>query len=211
MAWMNLRFVIRTGMNWGSVVRRRYETSADKPFTAIARENARSALTELQGMTARYTVHVALLGLIYLVFAGLTVLNIRASSSSEHGAPLLNSIVKEIFPASIAIPALLLIIGIGHAACRRRLKPMAAWAVIAAGAIPGLLVFDNYAVECDVSREIRRQIHLKLSAREAASLSTRERTCPTFFSYRRESDHKPQIVTGAADMIHGIQVSFGAQ
>ena len=162
-------------------------------------------------MTARHTVHAAFLGLIYLVFAGLTVLNIRASSSSEHGDPLVNSIVDEMFPASIAVPAVLLFIGIGHAAFRRRLRPMAAWAVIAAGALPGLLVFDNYAVECDVSREVRRQIRVKLSAREAASLSTRERTCPTFFSYRRESDHEPQIVTGAADMIHGIQVSFGAQ
>jgi len=80
-----------------------------------------------------------------------------------------------------------------------------------AAAIPMLVVFDNYVTECGVAKEVSRQIHLRLSARELATLSTPEWTCPTFYSYKRDSDGQWAVVSGHASFVHGVEVAFGTQ
>lgn len=159
---------------------------------------------------AGYMVHKVALACVYMTFATLTAINI-VSSRADSEAGLLDGIVGVIFPASLAIPIPMLIVGVASSVFRRSAKPLIAWAIVSAASIPMLLVFDNYALECDVSREVRRRIHLELSVRERASLRTPESTCPTFFSYKRDSDSQWAVVTGAADFWHGPQVSFTTQ
>lgn len=162
-------------------------------------------------MMRKYIVNIVCVSLIYFFFASLTVVIVNGSVGNEFGAPFVESVAREVFPSSMLFPLLLLTIGVGECVLRRSIKPLAAWVTTSVASLPVLIVFDNYTVECDVSREITRQIQAKLTAQEIASLSSPESVCPTFFSYKRDSDGKWAVVSGAATFIRGTKVWFGTQ
>lgn len=162
-------------------------------------------------MTRKYTVHIVCLSFICFFFVSLTVVIVNGSVGNEFGDPFVESVAREVFPSSILFPLLMLTFGVGECVLRKSIKPLAVWAITSAASLPVLIVFDNYTVECDVSREITRQIQAKLTVQEIASLSSPESVCPTFFSYKRDSDGKWAVVSGGATFIRGTKVWFGTQ
>jgi hypothetical protein len=162
-------------------------------------------------MTDQHTWHKRVIAAAYLIFSLMTIFIIASSNSSQSGEIFGSGVIRVAFLQAPTIPALILVFGFLHAVFKRSMKTFMAWFLIFLGCMPALFLFYNYAIECDVSSEIKRQIYSTLTAGEIASVNSPDFICPTFFSYRRESDGEWAVVTGAADFIHGTKVWFGTQ
>lgn len=162
-------------------------------------------------MDRKFTPQLIVFALVSTAFTSMAAINIVTSSRARPEGDFVNAVVGGIFPSSLSVSLFILVISFVHLVFYKSIKSLVAWFVALALSLPSLLLFDNYAVECDVSIEIRKQIHAKLSAQELSTLSSQEKMCPTFFSYKRDSDAKWAIVNGAPDFIHGTKVWFGTQ
>ncbi len=162
-------------------------------------------------MSRSYVVQITTFMIVSIAFLAMTVIHVIASSAVVPKVTFVNWFIRELFPLTYSISLLILVISLLHCIFRQSLKVLVPWLFTIFALVPVLRIFDNFAVECDVSKEIRKQIHAQLSTHELTSLSTPEGACPTFFSYKRESDGEWAVVTGASDYIHGTKVWFGTQ
>ena len=100
---------------------------------------------------------------------------------------------------------------IGHSFLIVRFTPfILAFAMSVVVILPVLLLYENVLTNCDVNDHIQRVVKKQLSTTEIESIKIKNSilTCPTFYSFRKDSGGH-ECIMGLPGFFRGSEVSVG--